>query len=272
VKKIVLLAGIVHAFSTLFAQNTLPFSGARSNGLANSTACVADEWALFNNPAGMGSKHGLMAAFTQTLHPRFNAFNATAVAVTTPLKTGAAAAGFYHTGDDLYSEQIAAAGYANTFGLASLGASLHLIQYRAEGFGQTHKVTLSLGGIAQLTPELAVGAHILNINQPRLADNGERIPTVMTLGLAYTFSDDVWATTEIQKDLDYNTTWRGAVEYKAHPKVTFRTGFSLNPGAAYLGVGLKPGKIGIDYAVAYNPETGTQHQASVRYTFKAAAK
>ncbi len=94
----------------------------------------------------------------------------------------------------------------------------------------------------------------------------------MTLGLAYTFSDDVWATTEIQKDLDYKATWRGAVEYKAHPKVTFRTGFSLNPGAAYLGIALKPGRMGIDYAVAYIPETGTQHQASVRYTFKAAAK
>jgi len=272
VKKIILLAGIVHAFSALYAQNSLPFSGARANGLANSTACLTDEWALFNNPAGLAKTRDLTAAFTQTLHPRLNAFNATAVAATIPLKTGTAAAGFYHTGDDLYSEQIAAAGYANTFGLASLGASLHVIQYRAEGFGQTHKVTLSLGGITQLTPKLAVGAHILNVNQPKLADNGERIPTVMTAGLAYIFSDDVWATTEIQKDLDYHTTWRGAVEYKAHQKVSFRTGFSLNPGAAYLGIGLKPGKLGIDYAVSYIPETGTRHQASVRYSFKTASK
>jgi len=270
VKKILLLAGIIHAFYTLSAQNTPPFSGARAYGLANSTACTADEWSILNNPAGLSSLKDPTVGFTQTLQPGFKAFNATAATVAVPVSVGTLAAGFHRTGDDLYSEQILALGYASTFGIASLGGTVHVVQYRAEGFGQTHKATLSLGGIAKLTPALSVGAHILNINQPEFSGTGEHLPTVMTLGIAYTFSPYVWATSEIQKDLDYPPTWRTAVEYEAHKKVYFRTGFSLTPGIAYLGVGIRPGKLGIDYAMAYAFETGMRHQASVRYTFKRA--
>lgn len=271
-KKILLLAGIIHAFYALRAQNVPPFIGARANGLANSTACVADAWAIFNNPAGLAKTKDVVAVFTQILHPRLPAFNATAAAVAIPFKAGVTAIGLYRTGDDLYSEQILAAGYANTLGLASLGAKIHVVQYRAEGFGSAHKVTLSLGGIAQLTPAFSIGAHILNINQPGFSKSDERLPTVMTLGIAYKFSSYVWATTEIQKDLDYAPTWKTGLEYEAHKKVIFRTGFSLKPNTASFGVGFRPGKLGIDYAIAHNPAMGSQHQASVRYTLSAARK
>lgn len=238
-------------------------------GIGYASSCLIDAWALFNNPAGLTGEKQPVSFFTFDAYPSFPSFNRMAVGFAMPTGPGVTAAGVYRYGDDLYNEQIISAAFANTLGIASLGIKLNYIQYHAEGFGNASAFTVSMGGIAQLTPHLAIGAHIVNINQPDLAKlNEETIPTILIMGLGFTVSDKVFVTTEIEKDLDYDLTWKSGLEYKVHKKVTARTGFNIQPQAGFLGLGWKVKKFNMDYTFQYRMNFGAAHQATVSYQFK----
>src|SRR5262245_36119253 len=104
-------------------------------GVANAASCLSDEWAIFNNPAGLAKSEYTSAAFTYEAHPSLSSFNRIAATIALPIRSSTAAIGVYKFGDDLYNEQIISAAFANTLGLASLGLKLNYLQYYAEGFG-----------------------------------------------------------------------------------------------------------------------------------------
>lgn len=238
-------------------------------GLAYASACLKYEGALFNNPAGMASTAQPVSFFSYDAYPSFPSFNRMAAGFAMRTGPGVAAIGIYRFGDDLYNEQVFSAVFANTLGIASLGIKVNYIQYHAEGFGNTGAFTVSLGGIAQLTPQLSIGAHIININQPNLTKlNEESSPAVLLVGLAFTPSDKLFITTEIEKDLSYDPTWKSGVEYKVYKKIAVRTGFNIRPDAGFLGLGWATKKFNLDYAFQYNMNLGASHQATVAYQFK----
>ncbi len=237
--------------------------------LAYSSACLKDEWALFNNPAGLATIQLPTVAFTYDAYPGFASFNRMAALFATPAGPGVAALGIYRFGDELYNEHLVSAAFANTLGIASLGVKATYIQYNAEGFGRTTALTLSFGGIAQLTPHLAIGAHIININQPDITkhDEQESLPTVLLAGIAFTPSEKVLLTTEIEKDLAHDAAWKTGLEYKLHQKVWARTGLSIQPEAGSMGLRWKTKKFNLDYAFLYSLNLGASHQATVAYQF-----
>lgn len=236
--------------------------------MAYASSCLSDEWSVFNNIAGLASVQSVISSFSCDVQPAFKPFNKAAAVFAVPLQPGVGGIGIYRFGDDLYNEQIITAGFSNQFGLAALGVKMNYIQYRAEGFGRTDAFTISFGGIAELTPHLFIGAHIININQPKLSSaSEERIPTILIAGLLFKPSDHTLIATELEKDLEYKMTWKTGIEHKAHKKVFFRTGFSVYPTAGFLGVGLKSKKFLIDCTYQYIPELGARFQGSVGYKF-----
>lgn len=251
------------------AQSTFPFLGARAQGIANTSACLSDVWALYNNVAGLASIKHTTAAFTYHAIPSFHFFNRMGAVIATRVNTGAAALGVHRFGDGLYNEQTLSAGAANTFGLASLGLRLNYLQYRAAGLETRSALTVSFGGIATLTPKLLAGAHIVNINQPIINDRtGEKIATCLIAGISYLPSDKVIIATEIEKKLGSNSTLKTGIEYQAFRKIAFRTGFNLHPQAAFFGLGFDLRKFKLDYAVQSTVFRGLHHEASATYRLR----
>lgn len=249
-------------------QSVSTLMGARTKGLGNASACLSDEWSLFNNPAGLASlsEGAFSVAYDKT--PSLPGSDRMVAAATFRVRNGSLSAGVFRFGDQLYSEQIATAGYANKFGLASLGLRFNLVQYNAEGFGTRSVVSFNFGGIAELTPRIKVGAHIVNLNQPVISDdNGERLPTKLIAGVVFTPKESLLVTVEVEKDIEHKAAWKAGVEYKAFGKVSFRTGFNLFPEAAFIGVGFRSSRIVLDYAMEYAAFMGTSHQISAGYPF-----
>lgn len=245
--------------------------GARASGLGNTSASLSDEWSLFNNVGGLAKINSTTTGFSYDSRPSLIGADRAAFVISSPVKIGVAALGVFHFGNDLYNEQIISAGYGNSFGLASLGLKLNYIQYRAEGFGSRGVLSLNFGGIAQLTPALSIGVYITNLNQANLSSESqekEYIPTTLTAGFGFKASEKFFITTEIEKDLNYKGIWKTGVEYLAHKKLVFRTGFNLSPDAGYFGIGFKPKKFKLDYAFRYEPNLGGSHQATVGYIIK----
>ena len=250
-----------------FTQSVPIHIGARANGIGYATSSLSDIWGIFNNIAGIAKIENTTAAFTYDLHPSIAGANRTAAVFAIPLKMGVVSGGAYRFGDDLYNEHVISSGFSSKFGLAALGAQVNYIQYRTEGFGSKGVFSINLGGIAELTPRLSIGAYIVNINQPSIS-SGEKLPTRLVAGIGFTPIDKVFLTTEIEKDLEYDPTWKAGLEYKFHTKFCARTGYNINPNTAFLGLGFKTNKFNIDYALQHNVSLSLSHQATVSYQFK----
>lgn len=259
---VLLSAGIVAA------QSSSILMGARATGLGYASSCISDEWSILNNVGGLAVIKKATLSFSHNSHPYFKSFNRTAAVIAIPFSSGAAGLSVYKFGDDLYNEQILSGAFSNHFGLASLGLKVNYIQYRAEGFGSRGVITFSFGGIAKLTPQLTFGAHITNINQPRIATGiQETIPTRLSAGIAFMPSEKTFITTEIEKDLDHEMILKSGIEYQFRKKFYFRTGFNVQPSRAFFGIGFKPKKLSVDYGLQYDYNLGMNHQATVSYKF-----
>jgi hypothetical protein len=243
--------------------------GARAHALANASGCLSDVWSLHNNIAGLAETESASAGFTYHAVPSLKFFNRMAAVFAVPIKSGVAGAGIFRFGDDLYNEQIVSLGFANTFGLASLGLKVNYLQYHARGLETRAGFTLSFGGIATLAQNLFLGAHIVNINQPVIHSlTGERIPTRLLAGMAYKPSEKLFVATEVEKDIEYDPTWKSGMEYVFVKKVALRTGFQLHPQAGFFGMGFNGRKLNLDYALQFSPLSGLSHQATATYQFK----
>jgi hypothetical protein len=240
--------------------------GGRSAGLGYASATLHDEWSLLNNVAGLSKVNQPSAAFAYEARSGLIGANRMAAVMTAPVKMGAAAFGLFRFGDDLYNEHVITLGYSNQFGMASLGFKVNYIQYHAEGFGTRHAVSLNFAGLAQLTPQIAVGAYVVNLNQPKLSTlDDERLPTKLVAGVAFQPGRKLLILTELEKDLEYDPTVKWGMEYTVHKKVNFRTGFNLHPNTVFFGLGFLIRKLKIDYALQYNNALNIAQQASAVY-------
>lgn len=252
--------------TTLFSQSANTLIGSRAQSLGYASSCLYDEWSVFNNIAGLANTKTLVTGFTYEALPSFKYFNRTAFVTAIPIKFGALGFGALRFGDALYNEHLLSGGMASTFGLASLGITVNYIQYHAEGSGNRSLVSFSFGGIAKLTNQLSIGAHIININQGKITDDGrERLPTIIQAGICFSPFEKLTIVTEVQKDLAHETLWKSGFEYHPFKKFTFRTGFNIHPNAAFAGIGVRFHRMHADYAVQFLSPLGMSHQATIAY-------
>jgi hypothetical protein len=254
------------------AQSVSTLIGARQAGMGYASSSTTDEWSLFNNVGGLGKMNQKSVAFAYEAIPTLIGANRMATVFNTNLKWGCLSIGAFRFGDDLYSEQLLSIGFGNQFGITSLGAKVNYIQYRT-GFGTRGTLSIDFGGITQFTKQLSIGAYITNLTQSSLqTKEDERLPTKLIFGIGFKPSEKIFISTEIEKDLDYKPTWRTGLEYSIYKSLFLRTGYNLNPNAAFFGLGYQKGKLKIDYAVRINTLVGTAHQASAIYLISTNAK
>lgn len=252
--------------SSLLAQSVSPQIGSRPNGIGYASSTLFDEWGVFNNIAGIAKLETISAAFTYDLHSTLQGANRTAAAVAIPTKVGVIGTGVYRFGDNLYNEHLLSAGFSNKFGITSLGAQVNYIQYRVEGFGSKGVWNINLGGITELTSKLSIGAYIVNIVQTTISTE-DKLPTKLMVGLGFKPIDKIFIAAEIEKDLDYDPTWKMGIEYKFHEKFFARTGYNVNPNKAFFGLGFNTQKFAFDYSVQHSTSLSLSHQATAAYHF-----
>lgn len=256
---------LVSAIKIVKAQSVSTLMGARAAGISFTSSVLKDEWSLFNNVGGLAGIEKTNASFAVDVRPAMPGANRMAAVFSSPFKLGTLGAGFFRFGDDLYSEQLISMGYGNRFGIASLGLKVNYVQYRSEAFGSKSALTINFGGVADITPQLSVGAYITNINQPKLSTHDERLPTKLVAGFGFKPIENLLLVTEIEKDLEYDPVWKGGVEYVVHKKIFLRTGFNLHPNASFFGMGFQTWKLKIDYALQFSNALNFAHQASAIY-------
>ena len=141
---------------------------------------------------------------------------------------------------------------------------MNYIQYQAEGFGTRNAVTLDVGGLAQITPLLSIGAGIFNVTQSFLGD-GERLPVSLITGIGFKPNNSFILTTEVEKQIALPAIWKMGMEYAINKKIFFRAGINLNPSAVFGGVGTRAKRTAIDCSIQYTRLLGMAIQGSLSY-------
>ncbi|HZY82948.1 MAG TPA: hypothetical protein VFE50_25690 [Cyclobacteriaceae bacterium] len=243
-------------FAKLFAQ-----PGAADEALAAQVALSRGEWALWRNPAGLCHTNASAVSSGVQQLPAIKLLSKSAlVAINT--HAGTFAAGAIAFGDDLYREQTLSLGYAHSIGITNIGIRADALELRIHDFGLRRTFGVTIGASTAIGKRITIGAVARNINLPKWID-GEPLPVVLNTGLRFIPSDNFLLVAELEKNTDFDPTFKSAFEYSLHKKFFIRTGFNLHPHAAFGGFGLQLWRLGFDYSLRWSYLPGYAQQVSI---------
>jgi hypothetical protein len=90
-----------------------------------------------------------------------------------------------------------------------------------------------------------------------------KIPSDLGVGLAYTFSKQLWASIEIVKQSDLDAGIGLGFEYALLPSFNVRGGYGINPNTWSFGMGFKGKYFDADLASIYHPIMGFAPRISI---------
>lgn len=253
-----------------FGQNsteTMP-KGARSAGMANANTTLADAWSVFNNIGALArlNQSEVFCAYDHRLG--LNELTTLAAGATYDSPIGHLGISLSHYGGDLLNQQVIGLGFAHQMGIGSLGIKASCFQTNIEGYGRSTQAVLEIGGTAELGPSLLFGAHIYNLTRSNISNNSsDYLPTIVKAGLSFTPNDKLKANIEAEKDILLDPTVKIGLEYGFARRFWARCGIRTQPSNLHFGIGFKPDRFSIDYAMGQNNQLGFTHHFSFNYVF-----
>ncbi|MBA4852322.1 hypothetical protein [Emticicia sp. BO119] len=238
--------------------------GARSWGLGNATAAIADKQSVFNNPAGLGfiTDNYISTSY----HNRYTIAG---------LNTFSLGGNFNHKianigltierfGDKLYHEQKLGLALARSSNRVSLGIKVSYLQAAIEGYASKHTLLTEFGVMAKLSSALHFGFSAYNLTTARLFVS-QHVPTVLRLGFSYQPARQLLLTGEAEKDLVLPTLFKVGLEYEIVKKFYLRTGITSKLNNAHFGIGFQAKQFIFDYAASSHSVLGFSHHLTLAY-------
>ncbi len=250
------------------AQSLQPNQGARALAMAGASVTNSDHYAWGNNPAGAANLKHITACASFYHRFAMKSMNTTQLQVSVPIRKIVSGLSFQKYGDQYYSEQQAGLGLASRIGIVSLGAQLHVLQFKMEEMPTNYACIGEFGGIASLGKHLSWGAHVWNFNLAKLNTTHKvELPVVMRTGICYQPTTKLLGNVEVSKHINYPTSLHAGLEYKVVEWLAIRTGVSTKPFIAAFGAGVQSRKLKLDYAFTSHNQLGFSHQLSVAIVF-----
>lgn len=238
--------------------------GARSWGIGNATAAIADKQSIFNNPAGLGF---LTDYFISTsYHNRYTIAGLNTFSLGGNYNTKIANIGLTveRFGDKLYHEEKLGLALAKSTNRISLGIKVSYLQAAIEGFAVKQTVLTEFGVMAKLSSTLQLGFHAYNLTAARLFVS-QRVPTVLRLGLAYQPIKQLLLVGEAEKDIVLPTLYKVGLEYQIVKNFYLRTGITSKLSNAHFGIGFQAKQFIFDYAASSHSLLGFSHHLTLAY-------
>ncbi len=244
--------------------------GARSLALGfATTAGEPDAWSAFSNPA----LAGWMAA------PEFGVFYSPGVFGLSELATGSGAVlypfpfavaglSISSRGFDLYRETTVGVTLAGEIvETITGGVTLNYYGLAIERYGNAGAITLDVGLAFSPVRRLIVGGVVKTVNQPVLGESGQRLPSVMAIGLSYGAHASTTLYLDLEKDSRYPATVRFGIEHRPLDVLSVRAGYQTAYGVFSGGVGIAQDAFTFDYAVQVHPVLSMTHGFSLTARF-----
>ena len=256
--------------AALASGERLP-TGARFAGMGYAGLTLTDLWSVRLNPAGLAGLEVPTAGIFYQSHYLSNELAQQGLAVAIPLGKGTVGISGDRFGYSLYNETNVSAAYAMRFG-DGLRAAVqfdYLAVQLGENYGSSSAFTAEVGVQAKLSDALWIGAHVYNPTQAKIGGPyDEQVPTLLRVGLGYTFSPKLVMTLDAEKDIDRAERFRFGAEYHPNQVLYLRTGIRTGDVQGHFGAGFRLKQLDIDLAVAVRSQLGASPIISLNYRFK----
>jgi hypothetical protein len=257
-------------FISIFSFGQFETSGARSAALGGSSITQQDVFSAQNNQAGLGfiKSVGVGAYFENRY--LLKQLNHSSFLATIPIKKGTFGISYNGFGYSQFKQ--------DKFGIAygillsenfSVGVQLNYHSIRiGDIYGRADALTAALGFQGKISKQITFAAHIHNLNRTKLADyNNERMPSVIKLGIQYSYSEKLNIQLEADKNSNEKLNFKGGVEYMPAQDFYLRFGVTSNPNLFSFGTGFKINTIKIDISSSYHPVLGFSPQVALHSSF-----
>lgn len=253
---------VANAHAQVFTQ------GAKSAAMGNVGAIFKDEQSLLGNQAGLGAMENFAVLVAAQRRFMLSELDAVAAGVALPTRSGTFGLLVQNFGYSEFRQQKIGLAYGRRlFENFYAGASFDYFQTRIPEYGSKGAVSVQIGLQAQLSKQLLLGAHVANPGKVEIAE-GDRLPTIFNLGLAWTPSPKTSLAIEVEKDIDFPLRAKGGIEYQAAKPLYLRLGVASNPTTAHFGLGiLIKESIKVDVASSYHQVLGFSPSVGVGYAW-----
>ncbi|MEX2597572.1 MAG: hypothetical protein WEC59_11640 [Salibacteraceae bacterium] len=254
----------------VFAGGENETAGARSHALGNASVSLVDGWSVTNNQGALGllDQYFLGAAYESRYFLPEAGFAAFSFAG--PLGGGSIGVVAHSYGYATYRDNRMGLSYGRKLSeLISLGVQLNYSEVRIAGnYGRSASLVAEIGMLVTPNEKWRIGAHLYNPTRSRLAEfDDERIPTVLSLGTSYIFSEKVRWMLEVEKGLDQPVNFQTGIEYEPVDHFFLRTGYSTLNGSFGFGLGYKWNNMLIDISNQWDQSIGFGATLSLGYAF-----
>ncbi len=254
----------------LFLSNSVfasgePFPmGAKSWGIGNATVAIADNYSVFNNPAGLGFLKESFAS--ASYHARYNIAGLQTLSLSGNYNTKYVnvGLGIERFGDKLYSEQKLGLALAKSTNRVSLGLKVSYFQAAIENFASKNTLLTEFGIMTKLSSKVQMGFHAYNLTGAKLFAS-QRIPTVLRLGFSFAPTKQILLVTEAEKDIEQPTLIKAGLEYQIIKSFYLRTGITSKLNNAHFGFGFQSKQFIFDYAASSHSALGFSHHLTLSY-------
>ncbi len=238
----------------------------KAGGLNGINTTFNDVYALAGNQSGIANlkKFGAFAFAEQ----RFLLDELTGVTagVVIPTKAGNFGATLGYFGFETLSEQKIGLAYARKlFKNLSIGGQFDFFNLQTGDFGSASTFTFEFGMQYEYSKKLTLGMHTLNPIRAKLNED-EILASNLKIGLNYKFIETATLFAEFEKDLNFESSFRGGMTYLPTPNLEFRAAIRTNPTSFAFGAGyqMKSG-FGLDLAANYHQILGFTPSAGFIY-------
>jgi hypothetical protein len=262
---------IILAFVSITFEAIAQYSaGARQISLSNSDVAMSnDVFSLFNNPAGLSQMNWRELGIYYSPAPfGLSELSNGYLAYNEPFDFGSIGIGVMTYGFELYRENKISVGYSyNYLNKFFAGVVLNLHTVSIINYGDDNIFYLNAGGLYYLQNDLRLGFSVHNVNRASFGSEKDNVPFVFNLGLSYDVLDEFNFNISMEKDVRYNYSLRGGIEYNLFDYISLRTGFSNEPSRYSAGIGINYSYFSLDYAFFTHQDLGLTHQAGLLISF-----
>lgn len=144
------------------------------------------------------------------------------------------------------------------------GMTLSVHHLAVHTYGNATKVGIDIGTTYTVTQELSLGCSITNINGATFGGDDD-IPRVLIAGFSFSVLENSFLTFDLVKDVRYDATYRGGVEFSPHEIVVVRSGVQGEPSRLFGGIGIRIAPFTVDYGVGTHDDLGLTHSFGVSF-------
>ena len=128
--------------------------------------------------------------------------------------------------------------------------------------------TFEGGLLAELMPQLNIGFHVFSPVRVEWLE-GDQVPLVLNLGFSYQPTAQFLLTVQVEKDIEYEASFKAGIEYRIIDPLFFRAGVGTKPTTVHFGIGYAlTEQIAFDAAASYHQVLGYTPGVGLSYSFK----